>query len=224
MIHPKAGRESTRHGSGRAQRASGAENMCKAKSEGAAPRARGGGGRCKPLAMAMAAASPNGGADGGAGGGAGGGENGAVRLAVATDDLCVTLDVPDTVGLCGTLTLAEVCDVWLCVMPRHEMLAMENRRTASEAGENIVRRSLLRESRHATALCNPEPSIFQESDRIGSGVIFNPTSYTVPQRDGVSRERRCRPDAHSYGGLVRSRFGDRGGLNIPTNEFSSPVS
>ena len=66
MIHPKAGRESTRHGSGRAQRASGAENMCKAKSEGAAPRARGGGGRCKPLAMAMAAASPNGGADGGA--------------------------------------------------------------------------------------------------------------------------------------------------------------
>ena len=85
----------------------------------------------------------------GAGGGGGGGRlalgcgpllrlDGAVRLAVAADDLCVTLDVPDTVGLCGTLTLAEVCDVWLCVMPRHEVLAMENRSTASEAGERIV--------------------------------------------------------------------------------------
>ena len=65
--------------------------------------------------------------------------DGAVRLAVAADDLCVTLDVPDTVGLCGTLTLAEVCAVWLCVMPRHEVLAMENRSTASEVGERIVR-------------------------------------------------------------------------------------
>ena len=95
-------------------------------------------------------ASPASSSSSGAGGGGGGGRlalgcgpllrlDGAVRLAVAADDLCVTLDVPDTVGLCGTLTLAEVCDVWLCVMPRHEVLAMENRSTASEGGKRIVR-------------------------------------------------------------------------------------
>ena len=95
-------------------------------------------------------ASPASSSSSSAGGGGGGGRltlgcglllrlDGAVRLAVAADDLCVTLDVPDTVGLCGTLTLAEVCAVWLCVMPRHEVLAMENRSTASEGGERIVR-------------------------------------------------------------------------------------
>ena len=37
---------------------------------------------------------------------------------------------------------------------------------------------------------------------------LNPTAYTVPQWDSVSRERRHGATALSYGGLVSSRFGE----------------
>ena len=39
-------------------------------------------------------------------------------------------------------------------------------------------------------------------------IDVNPTSCRVPQWDSVSRERRRGAEAHSYGGLVRSRFGE----------------
>ena len=42
-------------------------------------------------------------------------------------------------------------------------------------------------------------------------------SYTVPQKDGVSRERRRGAEAHSYGGLVRSRFGEAVSTSRRTN-------
>ena len=46
---------------------------------------------------------------------------------------------------------------------------------------------------------------------------LNPTRYTVPQKDGVSRERRRGAEAHSYGGLVRSRFGEAVSTSRRTN-------
>ena len=47
--------------------------------------------------------------------------------------------------------------------------------------------------------------------------ILNPTAYTVPQWDSVSRERRRGAEAHSYGGLVRSRFGEAVSTSRRTN-------
>ena len=46
---------------------------------------------------------------------------------------------------------------------------------------------------------------------------FNPTSSAVPQWDSVSRERRRGAEAHSYGGLVRSRFGEAVSTSRRTN-------